>query len=111
VLCGYLYIIHFSTRPLSDFNIILVSIVAFLGVVRGGYVATSVCIGIYGDKHVLKKLVTEFWIGTILYLTLAAVSMHYFTGTSAAIVMASLALCNWSFRWIMSHRRSLQVLS
>lgn len=111
VVAGCLYVVFLSNRTLADFSPLIVALVAATGVVRGVYVATSVCVGIYGDKRALRRLVYEFWVGTFIYLLLTGITMRFSNGIMAAQIMAVLALFNWTYRWAASHRKSLKVLT
>lgn len=71
--------------------------------VRGLYIATSVCLGIFGTKNNLQKAASYSWLTTIAYLLSVVGILFMYKGIIAAELICVATLINWMLRLAVSN--------
>lgn len=107
---GYIYMTNFSQIEVTTLDWLLIISLSVLCIIRGIYIATSVCLGIFSDKKRLKSVAILFWISAGLYIIGVFVTLSVTSGIKAAQIISILSAANWLFRLIISNVYTLKIL-
>ena len=107
---GYVYMTRFSEVEIDKLDWMLIISISILCVIRGVYIATSVCLGIFSDKKRLKSVAILFWISAGLYIMGVFVTLSVTSGIKAAQIISILSVSNWIFRLIVSNIYTTKIL-
>jgi len=110
VIAGYIYMTRFSNVEITSLDWILIISLSVLCVIRGIYIATSVCLGIFSDKKRLRSVAGLFWISAGLYIVGVFITLSITSGIQAAQIIAILSVLNWLFRLIVSNVYTSKIL-
>lgn len=107
---GYIYMTHFSKIEITTLDWLLIVSLSVLCIIRGIYIATSVCLGIFSDKKRLKSVAILFWISAGLYIIGVFITLSVTSGIKAAQIISILSVSNWLFRLIISNVYTTKIL-
>ena len=110
VMLGYVYMTYFSKIKVDTLDWMIITSLSVLCIIRGIYIATSVCLGIYSDKKRLKSVAILFWISAGLYIVGVFITLNITSGIQAAQIISILSVCNWLFRLIVSNIYTTKIL-
>ena len=109
-IMGYVYMTYFSPIKIDTLDWMLITSLSVLCIIRGIYIATSVCLGIFSDKKRLKSVAFLFWISAGLYIVGVFVTLNVTSGIQAAQIISILSVSNWLFRLIVSNIYTTKIL-
>ena len=107
-LIGFLYfkfIAFENTTP----DIVTITLLFLICIVRGIYTATSVCLGVFGNSISIRKTAYGFWIGAILNILIIILALVYETNNSLYFILIA-TLINWLIRLSVSNFYSINSL-
>lgn len=78
--------------------------------IRGLYISTSICLGVFGTKIHIKKAASYTWVTTILYLIIILFVLLIFEGVIVAQLICLSTLINWILRFSVSNIYTIQTL-
>lgn len=107
---GYIYMTHYSQIEVTTLDWLLIISLSVLCIIRGIYIATSVCLGIFSDKKRLKSVAILFWISAGLYIIGVFITLSVTSGIKAAQIISILSVSNWLFRLIISNVYTTKIL-
>ncbi|MEP0266479.1 hypothetical protein [Dokdonia sp.] len=81
----------------------IISCLFVITMVRGLYIATSVCLGVFGTKKFLQKAASYTWLATIGYLLGIVAILFIYKGVVAAELICLATLINWILRLAVSN--------
>ena len=110
-ILGYLYMMYFSQIEVVKLDWVLIISLSFLCIIRGVYVATSVCLGVFSDKKRLKSIAILFLFSTGLYILGVFITLNITYGIQAAQIISILSVSNWLFRLIVSNIYTTKIIS
>ncbi len=110
VVIGYVYMTRFSNVTIDTLDWMLIISLSVLCIIRGIYIATSVCLGIFSDKKRLKSVAIYFWISAGLYIIGVFITLSMTSGVKAAQIISILSVLNWLFRLIVSNVYTTKIL-
>jgi hypothetical protein len=94
--------------PLEAIDKVLVLSLSLMCIVRGVYISTSVCIGVYGNESFLRKMASRTWMATLIYIVIVFGILFFNHTVQAAIYIAFASTANWLARLIISNSYSLR---
>lgn len=109
-IMGYVYMTYFSPIKNNNLDWMLITSLSILCIIRGIYIATSVCLGIFSDKKRLKSVAFLFWISAGLYIVGVFITLNVTSGIRAAQIISILSVSNWLFRLIVSNIYTTKIL-
>lgn len=105
---GYLYV-KFVLKTNFKLDIVILTLLFVLSLIRGLYTATSVCLGVFGDYFSIRKTAIGFWISVFLYLGILLITLFFNLKYSIYIVIFA-TLINWTMRLLISNYFSYKSL-
>ena len=111
LILGYLYMTYFSSTDADLLDWMIIISLTILSIIRGVYVATSVCLGVFSDKDNLKSVAILFWCSSGIYILAVFITLYLASGILAAQVISILSLLNWLCRLIISNFYTHKILS
>ena len=107
VSVSFIFGLGYMTKILGvnwqDLDYFIIICLFGLTMVRGLYIATSVCLGVFGTKIYLKKAAIYTWFATILYLIMISVVLFIYEGIIVAQLICLLTFVNWILRFTVSN--------
>lgn len=103
VIIGIIYMIYGLQNVLTELDYPLIYSLSILCIVRGGYISTSVCLGVFGSSISLKKSAYGMCISTCIYVCLVFFVLHTSKLTYTALLISLASVFNWTIRLIISN--------
>ncbi|MGG6231754.1 hypothetical protein [Tenacibaculum sp. SDUM215027] len=110
VIAGYFYMIKFMNVAKVEIDWALISVLAFLCIVRGIYISTSIGLGIFGSKRSIGKSALMFWVFTIVYIFSIFIMLAYLENEFVVLGIATASLLNWIGRFSVSNYFTIKEL-
>lgn len=107
---GYLYFTFYLTEG-NNLDWIIIVLLTLMCFVRGIYVSTSVCLGIFASDKYLSKVAYLFWATSIIYILSLCIILFFIDGIIAARYIAFATLINWTLRLIISNNYTLKTIN
>ncbi|ARN70860.1 hypothetical protein BST91_03955 [Nonlabens tegetincola] len=102
-LFGIIYMKTILDRSWSELDYWIIVCLFVITMIRGLYIATSVCLGVFGTKKNLQKAALYTWLTTIGYLISIIIILTAYTGILAAELICFATLINWFLRLFISN--------
>ncbi len=100
---GLLYMTTILEISWQELDYWIIGCLFAITLVRGLYIATSVCLGVFGSKEFLQKAASYTWLTTIGYLLGIVIILFMFNGIVAAELICLATLINWILRLTVSN--------
>gem|GEM_PF-2506606 len=110
IVCGLIFMNYFSKSNEGPIDYILISLLAVLSIIRGIYISTSVCLGVFANAKSLKYVALSFWGCTILYIISIFFILENSSGLNAARLVSLASLLNWFLRLVISNTFTIKTL-
>ncbi|GGH35354.1 hypothetical protein GCM10011364_01850 [Mangrovimonas yunxiaonensis] len=110
VISGYFYMIKFMNITKIEIDWALILVLAFLCIVRGVYISTSIGLGIFGSKRSIGKSALMFWVFTIVYIFSIFIMLAYLENEFVVLGIAIASLLNWIGRFSVSNYFTIKEL-
>jgi uncharacterized membrane protein len=100
---GLVYMTTIQDIAWGELDYWIISCLFLVTMVRGLYIATSVCLGVFGTKKFLQKAASYTWLTTIGYLLGIVAILFMYKGIVAAELICLATLINWILRLAVSN--------
>ena len=110
IFCGLIFMIYFSKSNEGPIDYILIFLLSVLSIIRGVYISTSVCLGVFANAKSLKKVALSFWVCTILYIISIFIILENSSGLNSARLISLVSLVNWLLRLLVSNLFTIKTL-
>ncbi|UOU96708.1 hypothetical protein MUU74_09375 [Chryseobacterium daecheongense] len=110
IIFGYLYNSYITKAEQIDFNIISITLLFILCVIRGIYISSSVFLGVYAEYGDLYKVAILFSIITVIYCISIYLILNFFDGIFAVQLILLSSVLNWLARYLTSNFFTLKII-
>ena len=110
IFCGLIFMIYFSKSNEGPIDYILIFLLSVLSIIRGVYISTSVCLGVFANAKSLKKVALTVWVCTILYIISIFIILENSSGLNSARLISLVSLVNWLLRLLVSNLFTIKTL-
>lgn len=107
ILFGIIYMKYGLKKSFGDLDYLLILSLSILCIVRGGYISTSVCLGVFGNVSTLRKTAFGMCISTLIYICLVFVILYKSTSYYTAFWISLASVINWTLRFGISNHYTL----
>jgi O-antigen/teichoic acid export membrane protein len=111
IVCGLIFITYFSKSTEGPIDYFIIVLLAILSIIRGVYISTSVCLGVFANSKSLKYVAISFWGCTILYVFSIFIIPENTDGLMAARLIVLASLVNWLLRLLFSNAFTIKTLN
>jgi hypothetical protein len=110
IFIGLIYMLNFQGFNIEGVNWVLVFSLMILCIIRGVYISTSVCLGVFGNPKILRSSAFYMSCSTGFYILTIFLVLYFVDGINAVIFISLLSTFNWFSRLLISNFYTIKTL-